>query len=887
MKLLDRALRNVSIRWKVVAIMLNVAAISLLLAGAGLLWHTRLAFERQTQEEMQLLADVIGVNSTAALTFNDHQAASETLVALRSDPRVLAGGLYDEHGQLFAYYVRPGADVRLPNASPAEGELTLGHEQASLARAVYLKDRPIGRVYLAIDMGQWTGTLWGFIGILATLFAAVLSVGFLVAVWLQRVVTEPIAELAQLMRRVGRERDLQVRAVKRGNDELGVLADGFNDMLDEIGKRRDELEQARDELKQRVAALDSEMIERRRIEVELRYSREQIANFIENANIGLHWVGPDGIIQWANRYELQMLGYSAEEYIGRPIADFHGNRSVIDDMLARLARHEVIEECEAQLRRKDGSICDVLISSSVYWEDDNFVHTRGFTRDITGRKRAEAAVRQSEERYRMLVAATTSVVFSLDARGRVLDRSPSWEAYTGQKWEDYADVGGFSAAHPDDRETAKLRWRHALHACDVFEMETRFWHARTQSYRFCTLRMVPLHQTDGTLREWVGTVTDVDDRKRAEEQFRMAVEAAPNSMIMVDENGHIVLTNRQTETLFGYAREELIGQPLDLLVPDLVRGLPPDQRDAFFVDPPLQAAGPGRELHGRRKDGRQIPIEIGLNPFTSSDGQFCLAAITDITERKRAEQELRRYTDELQRSNRELAQFAYVASHDLQEPLRAISGCVQLLQQRYQQKLDGRADELIEHAVSGAVRMQALINDLLSYSRVGTRGKPFEPCDVSQPLDEALANLAFTIKESGARVTYDEMPVVSADPTQLTQLFQNLIGNALKFRGKESPYIHVGTERKSGGHIIYVRDNGIGIEPQYFERIFGVFQRLHGRNQFPGNGIGLAICRKIVERHYGRIWVESVAGRGATFYFTLPGGGVQNEQSSERYSHQH
>jgi light-regulated signal transduction histidine kinase (bacteriophytochrome) len=272
--------------------------------------------------------------------------------------------------------------------------------------------------------------------------------------------------------------------------------------------------------------------------------------------------------------------------------------------------------------------------------------------------------------------------------------------------------------------------------------------------------------------------------------------------------------------------------------------------------------GAGRDLYGRRRDGTDVPVEIGLNPIETDEGMCVLASVVDIGARKLAELELKR-------SNEELERFAYVASHDLQEPLRTVASYVQLLERRYADKLDADAKEFIGFAVEGAKRMQQLIDDLLAFSRVGTRGAPLIPIASDLPLNISLENLGAAIAESNAVIERTALPVVLGDATQLRLLFTNLVGNAIKFRGVERATVRITAVRDGSFWRFSVSDNGIGIAPEYFERIFVIFQRLHLREEFAGTGIGLAICKKIVERHGGRIWVESELGKGSTFWFTL------------------
>lgn len=359
------------------------------------------------------------------------------------------------------------------------------------------------------------------------------------------------------------------------------------------------------------------------------------------------------------------------------------------------------------------------------------------------------------------------------------------------------------------------------------------------------------------------SVVDVEDRRSAEARFRVAVEASPHGMLMTDPHGRIVLVNRELERVFGYRRAELLGQSIELLVPIEHRSRHPPLRAEFHLSPRSRSMGAGRDLFGRRKDGSQIPIEIALNPIEMDGGIFVLASVVDIGPRKKAEEELRRSNDELER-------FAYVASHDLQEPLRTVTSYMQLLSRRYADKLGADANEFIGYAVAGATRMQRLIEDLLAFSRVGTQRRALEPRDANVVLQEALDDLRASIAAKKAQVICDPLPRVLVDEAQLEQLFTNLIGNALKFSGDEPPRVHVGARRDGQFWRFFVRDNGVGIDPKYFEKIFVIFQRLHAREKYEGTGVGLAISKKVVERHGGRIWVESAPGKGATFNFTLP-----------------
>jgi PAS domain S-box-containing protein len=381
---------------------------------------------------------------------------------------------------------------------------------------------------------------------------------------------------------------------------------------------------------------------------------------------------------------------------------------------------------------------------------------------------------------------------------------------------------------------------------------------------------------DGRPAGYVEASIDITEQVRllrqaeaAETQFRGLLEAAPDAVVIVDTQGAIQIVNRQTEALFGYARSDLLGKPVEVLMPERFHRRHVSHRAGYQHDPHARPMGIGLELFGLHQDGTEFPIEISLSPMASASGPVVISTIRDITPRKQVEDRLKATAADLARSNAELEHFAYVASHDLQEPLRMVASYTQLLARRYTGKLDQDADEFIGFAVDGAKRMQDLINDLLAYSRVGTRELEVQPVDTGQLISGVVADLAAAIDEADATVVAEDLPTVRGDPTQLRQLFQNLIANAIKFRGPRAPEVRISAERQDEWWQFKVQDNGIGIDAQYQERIFVLFQRLHTRAEYPGTGIGLAICKKIVERHGGRIWIESQLGQGTTFWFTL------------------
>jgi len=623
---------------------------------------------------------------------------------------------------------------------------------------------------------------------------------------------------------------------------------------------------------------------------ESKQAEAKYRGLLEAAPDAMVVVNQAGEIVLLNVQAEKQFGYSRDELIGQQVKNVipegfaerlveDGTRSAADALAQQIGTG-----IELVARRKDGSEFPIEIMLSPLQSAEGILVTAAI-RDITQRKKTEAhmaqmeggrrlveyALRESEERYRMLLDGVRDyAVFMMDPRGRILSWNAGAERIKGYTADQIIGHNFSCFFPPEDIKRGRPEEILQLTAA-TGRYEEQGMRVRKDGSRFlASVTFTALRDADGNLRGFSEFSHDLSERNEAEAKYRGLLEAAPDAMVVVNQGGDIVLLNLQAEKQFGYRRDELIGQKVKNIIPEgFAERLIADALRS--VDDALaQQIGTGIELVARRKDDSEFPIEIMLSPLQSAEGVLVTAAIRDITARKKSEEHLLKTVGELKRSNDELEQFAYVASHDLQEPLRMVASFTELLAENYRGRLDSDADEFIAFAVDGCHRMQGLIQDLLLYSRAGTSAKAFFDISSESALEQALTNLRATIEESHAVVTHDSLPNIRTDDKQLTQIFQNLIGNAIKYRSAEVPNVHVGVKKNGDNEWIFsVRDNGLGIDPQFFDKIFILFQRLHGQNEFEGTGIGLAICKKILHRLGGRIWVESEPGKGSTFYFAL------------------
>lgn len=677
----------------------------------------------------------------------------------------------------------------------------------------------------------------------------------------------------------------------------------------------------------RVVGTAQDVTEQRRIEERLRQSEEDYRLLAEYASDLILRFTPEGVVTYASPAVESIVGYRPEEVVGEDAAGFvhpEDLESVAESHRA-LLKGEDSRSVLLRLRHRDGSLPWVESTSRAV-RDPETGRVRSIvtiSRDVTENVATARTVRLLER----VAALANQAETSREAMRRALElvcehagfpighahvpmRSAAGEAAPLHLWH-FGDPDlhatfrqrtaalGMSVEESLPGEvlrTGRPAWTTDLRTHpgfgpldDLDDPGVRAACAFPVSAGGETLAVLEFFSAEPSepgeamlevMRQVGSNLGQVVRRQRSEQalraselRFRALAESASDAIVTADGEGTIVYCNDGVRRIFEWEPRELVGRPLETLVPDRFR----DEHGAgfrrFLETREPRMMGTPTELVGRRKDGAEIPVELSLGWWESEEGVFFTGVVRDITERKRVEEALNDKMEELARSNSELALFTYVASHDLREPLRTVASNVQLVARRLDPEVDDESlRKSIDFALGGVRRMQDLIDDLLVYSRVGTEGRSFEPLAMDAVVEEATANLRAAIDEAGGRVRVEgELPAVRGDRSQLVQLLQNLVANALKYRRESvAPEIRIAAARREGEWEITVADNGIGIPEEFLEHVFTIFQRLHSGHEIPGTGIGLAVCRKIVERHGGRIWVESEPGEGSTFRFTLP-----------------
>jgi PAS domain S-box-containing protein len=499
--------------------------------------------------------------------------------------------------------------------------------------------------------------------------------------------------------------------------------------------------------------------------------------------------------------------------------------------------------------------------------------------EVRERRDVELQLRTSEASYREqaeLLDLTHDAIFVRDLQDRIVYRNRAAERLYG--WQ--ADEARGQVA----RDLLQKRFPVPLAEIEAKVQEQGSWegelihHARNSSEIVVSTRWVLRRGPNGRPAGILESNRDITQRVAEERKFRNLLESAPDAMVIVDNSGQIQLINVQTEKLFGYSREELIGQHTEMLMPERFRSSHVEHRQGYSQSPQPRSMGAGLELYGRRKNGTEFPVEISLSPINTGDGTLVASAIRDITERRRAEEAiesqrkaLAQTNAQLVAANKELEAFSYSVSHDLRAPLRHIDGFTRLLCETYGKDVPEQVQHYLDRILAAVSYMGRLVDGLLNLAKLGR--KEILRSDGVSLGDLVLAAIAdFSSETEGRRVEWrvDSLPIVSCDPGLLSSVFSNLLSNALKFtREVKNPVIQVGACGNGDRATIFVRDNGVGFDSRYADKLFGVFQRLHREEDFEGTGIGLATVQRIIQRHGGEVWAESTPGQVTTFYFTL------------------
>jgi PAS domain S-box-containing protein len=646
-----------------------------------------------------------------------------------------------------------------------------------------------------------------------------------------------------------------------------------------------------------VCTIATDITDRKRAEEAIRASEAHLRRMVNSAPMAFVSADADALITTWNPQAEKTFGWSESEALGRnlmrllmPSRHRDRYRDALDEFLSTGKSPLLERRVEIEALHKEGHEFPIEIAITPVRVEGEYVFN-AFINDVSERRRAEESIRQLAN----IVESSGDSIIGITPERVISSWNPGASAIYGYSTEEAIGRSLDALIPKQRRETERNVFARVLNGHEISHYETERIR-KDGSIVDVAISLSPIKNAVGEVVGVSSISRDITERKRAEEAlrevqegFRTAVENAPIGVALVstdtDEAGRLLEVNKALGEMTGYSTSELLATSLLAITH-------PDDRVAEqpLLEQLLEGKLPNYRLEKRylRADGEIVWAMHNASTVRDSSGKliYVIAQVEDITQRKRAEErlaklaaELEERAVELERSNADLQQFAYAASHDLSEPLRTVTSYVQLLRKRYADKLETDANEFIDFAVDGAARMQALIDGLLLYSRAGTSEYAMAAVDCSDVVRATLATLDTAIRETGASVTFDALPTVRGDETQLSQLFQNLISNGIKFVAGKPPRVHISAARSDREWVFSVSDNGIGIKPEHAARIFTVFQRLHGRDDYPGSGVGLAICKRIVERHRGRIWVERNPEGGSTFRFTIPADGAEADGS--------